>query len=238
MAETRPPAEPGPRLGAFATFVAALLAALGLNGLRGYLARRAERHAARRAAVQERERQHEHAAEIARKRELRHEPVSLRVGPLLASLAGSAVLVAALGAGLWLLLGALEQAAQRADRPLSPLTTGQPAPPAPRLQVSPRDDWQALRATAEARLGSYGRGAGGALHIPIERAIDLVAQRGLPARPQAASAAGLPAHELDSAGGQPGGVTPAALGSGSGRPLPTATAAAPPTATAQAGGAP
>ena len=47
-------------------------------------------------------------------------------------------------------------------------------------------DWQALQAQQEATLHSYGwvdRQAG-VVHIPIDQAIDLVLQRGLPVRGQ------------------------------------------------------
>jgi len=65
---------------------------------------------------------------------------------------------------------------------------GQPRiePPPPRLQSSPTAELQELRAAEEAVLSSYGwvnRDAG-VIRIPIERAIDLTSQRGLPARQQ------------------------------------------------------
>ncbi len=58
-------------------------------------------------------------------------------------------------------------------------------PPEPRLQAAPVEDMQALRAREEAILNSYewlDREAG-IIRIPIERAIDLVVERGLPAPP-------------------------------------------------------
>jgi hypothetical protein len=68
-----------------------------------------------------------------------------------------------------------------------------PAPnlsPAPDLQVAPSRDYQEMRAAEEAQLHSYGwvdRQAGVAA-IPIERAMELLAQRGLPVqKPQAKS---------------------------------------------------
>lgn len=54
-------------------------------------------------------------------------------------------------------------------------------PPAPRLLVDPVGHWRELRAAETRRLDSYGwldRKAG-AVHIPIERAIEIVAQRGV-----------------------------------------------------------
>ncbi|MEA3212566.1 MAG: hypothetical protein QOE70_5623 [Chthoniobacter sp.] len=59
-------------------------------------------------------------------------------------------------------------------------------PPPPRLQTDPVADLATFRAAEEARLHTYGwidRNAG-LIHVPIERAMDLIAERGLPVRPQ------------------------------------------------------
>src|SRR5947209_15145336 len=58
------------------------------------------------------------------------------------------------------------------------------APP-PQLQRFPTVDWEKLRATDETVLHSYGwlNRDTGAIRIPIERAIELTAQRGLPSGP-------------------------------------------------------
>ncbi len=56
-------------------------------------------------------------------------------------------------------------------------------PPGPQLQTHAREDLLKLRAAEDATLNSYGwvdRKAG-VIHIPIERAMELTAQRGLPA---------------------------------------------------------
>ncbi len=60
-------------------------------------------------------------------------------------------------------------------------------PPAPRLQPNPRIDLRALRAEEEKQLHSYGwvDREHGVVRIPIERAMEILAQRGLPVRPQA-----------------------------------------------------
>jgi hypothetical protein len=57
-------------------------------------------------------------------------------------------------------------------------------PPAPRLQTNPTSDLQQLLEAENAKLNSYGwiDKSGGVIRIPIERAMDLLAQRGLPAR--------------------------------------------------------
>jgi hypothetical protein len=55
-------------------------------------------------------------------------------------------------------------------------------PPPPRLQAAPQADLQALRASEDAILNSYGwvDKAGGIVRIPIERAMQLVVEQGLP----------------------------------------------------------
>jgi len=61
----------------------------------------------------------------------------------------------------------------------------QELPPEPRLQTRESQDLLQMRAAEEKRLHSYGwvDRTNGVVRIPIERAIELVAQRGLPARP-------------------------------------------------------
>lgn len=65
------------------------------------------------------------------------------------------------------------------DQPSAPL------PPEPRLQAVPGQELQDLRAREEAQLERYQwiDRAAGRVRIPIERAMDLLAERGLPSRP-------------------------------------------------------
>ncbi len=60
--------------------------------------------------------------------------------------------------------------------------------PPPRLQPDPVADFNKFRAREEELLNSYGwvDRASGKVHIPIEQAIGVVAQTGLPTRPNAA----------------------------------------------------
>jgi hypothetical protein len=67
-------------------------------------------------------------------------------------------------------------------------------PPLPRLQVYPVKHWKDFQAAEIQRLSTYGwmDRASGAVHVPIERAMDLIAVRGvgpLPAAPMAMPAA-------------------------------------------------
>lgn len=59
--------------------------------------------------------------------------------------------------------------------------------PQPRLQGEPFGDWAALKARQESLLGSYGwvDEPAGVARIPIDRAMQLLVARGLPARDQA-----------------------------------------------------
>lgn len=84
--------------------------------------------------------------------------------------------------GMWALFDYLE--AQEAKVQPPPVTIERPLPPEPRLQVTPETDLERLRAREEAILHSYGwvNKEAGVVRIPIDRAIDLILQRGLPAR--------------------------------------------------------
>lgn len=89
---------------------------------------------------------------------------------------------------IWALFDHFAARQSRADRPPSPLADVRQIPPEPRLQVSGAADLAAFRAREESELTSYGwvdRKAG-TVRIPIDRAMDLLLQRGLPATPQKA----------------------------------------------------
>jgi hypothetical protein len=78
----------------------------------------------------------------------------------------------------------LEKQAATSDPPPSPLATTRQPPPAPRLQVTPIQDLQAMRAAEEALLHEYAwvdRNRG-IVRIPIDRAIDLLIEQGLSPR--------------------------------------------------------
>lgn len=89
---------------------------------------------------------------------------------------------------MWWLFGSLvEHEAETSGKP-HPLARemGRSAPPAPVLQTNPRDDLLALRAAEQSLLDSYAwvDKERGVVRIPIERAMDLIAERGLLARPK------------------------------------------------------
>lgn len=76
------------------------------------------------------------------------------------------------------------KATQQLGPPASPFAETQAAPPAPRLQVRPVQDLKQLRQAEDERLNSYGwvDQKAGVARIPIDRAMDLLAQKGLPVR--------------------------------------------------------
>lgn len=105
-------------------------------------------------------------------------------------------LVILLLAGIFLmrvLFGFLSAEHKRTDAPPSPLASELPAePPLPRLQKTPVQDLNKLREEEKNALESYGwvEQNAGVARIPIERAVDLVLERGLPVRGEAAKARG------------------------------------------------
>ncbi len=89
--------------------------------------------------------------------------------------------------------------------PLSPLAR-QEAPPGPHLQAQAPEDLRKFRAEEEATLNSYGwvNQQGGIVRIPIDRAMQLLVQRGLPTSgPPATPAAGAKPSSAPSQKGQP-----------------------------------
>jgi hypothetical protein len=153
----------------------------------------------------------EEDALIEAKRALGHEPSGVRVSPLAwISVAIVAILLLTLG-GLYGLFSFL-QSQPPAAQPPSALGGAQPTPPGPRLQTDPVADWQDLRGTEEANLSSYGWAdqKAGKVRIPIDRAIELLAQRGLPVAPGATRQfGGDRTPNLDSSGGREPTGTPA-----------------------------
>ncbi|MBI3768325.1 MAG: hypothetical protein HY271_07480 [Deltaproteobacteria bacterium] len=132
-----------------------------------------------------------------------HESRDVRVQPIVLAFVGLAVAAVLAQVLMYVLLGAFTAREERASQPASPLAAsyGRQAPPAPRLQVAPRDDLRQLRAREDGLLHGYAwvdRQAG-VTRIPIERAIELLATRGLPG-------AGAPAAPADAGPG--GGTTP------------------------------
>ena len=92
------------------------------------------------------------------------------------------IIVALLGFSPLILRGAFPRAADDVDRKLAVI------PPSPELQTSPQEDLKAFRARQIARLHSYGwvDRDKGIVHIPIDRAMQELVQKGIPGFPKAA----------------------------------------------------
>ena len=73
-----------------------------------------------------------------------------------------------------------------ASRMESPAQDARQLPPEPRLEETPNLDLQEMRAAEEKMQTTYGwlDQSAGMVRLPIDRAMDLVVQRGLPARAQ------------------------------------------------------
>src|SRR5438067_9402746 len=101
---------------------------------------------------------------------------------------GAVLIVAAvvIHFGVWLLFGFFENREARRVAPEYPLAAAAAArvPPEPRLQINPREDLRELRENEDAILNGYGwvDTNAGIVRIPIDEAMKLTVQRGLPVR--------------------------------------------------------
>ena len=118
--------------------------------------------------------------------EVHHEHSDVNIGAILGF--GVALIVVAVVVHLliYVLFGYFNSRAgvqAPAEYPLA-AAQGNRVPPEPRLQTDPRQDLADLRAREEAQLTSYGwvdKNAG-VVRIPIDAAMKLTLERGLPAR--------------------------------------------------------
>ncbi len=107
-----------------------------------------------------------------------HEPRDVSVPWIAAVAAGLVLLAFVVQLALWLQMHGMWRARQHALPPASPLASALPAaPPEPRLQTAPELDLRDLRRQENAQLGGYGwvDRQHGVIHIPIDRAMALVA---------------------------------------------------------------
>jgi hypothetical protein len=85
----------------------------------------------------------------------------------------------------WIYVKARDRERAAAPVDISPLASTLPQqPPEPRLQPSPATDYRRYREAEDTLLNSYALidEKGEVARMPIERAMDLIAQRGLPVR--------------------------------------------------------
>lgn len=116
------------------------------------------------------------------------EPSDVSFWGIVIFLAGLVVTAVLIHVGLGFMFSNLEAGARQTDRRvmqqrvLPAVAASRTYFPSPREQISPQLDLQALRAREEAELTSYGwvdRKAG-VVRIPMDRALELLSQRGLP----------------------------------------------------------
>jgi hypothetical protein len=114
-----------------------------------------------------------------------HEEADVNVRGIVGFGIGLLVVGAIIHLLLWVLFGYFSAQAARVPRVFPLAAAGQQQlPPEPRLQTNPREDLRELRQREDAVLNSYGwvdRNAGIA-RIPIDEAIRLTVQKGLPTR--------------------------------------------------------
>lgn len=119
-----------------------------------------------------------------------YETRDLPARPVVVIVLISTVVVALIFGAMYALTALIDTSVRRSAPPPNPLQAAAPKePPAPRLQPAPAKDMAELRAWEDEQLHGYAwvdKGSG-AVRIPIERAIEIVAERGLPARSQEAS---------------------------------------------------
>jgi len=127
-----------------------------------------------------------------------HERSDVDIRTLLISIGLLALVVLATCLAMWGLFRVYEASAVADDKPPSPVADPNPLPPEPRLQSHPPKDMQQMRHETDSALKASGT-VDGHTRIPIDRAIDIMADRtarGVGGRDTAAPVA--PAAPLES----------------------------------------
>jgi hypothetical protein len=142
--------------------------------------------------------------------ELRYEQSDVRAGAIVRFAIGLVLVVGLASVALLGLFALLARQQRRNDPPPPPLAqeAGR-RPPGPRLQASPLQEFERLRAEQEKELTSYGwvDAKAGIVHIPIDEAIKRVAQQGVPKASAMASPSAGPSPPAP-AGAAPTGPPP------------------------------
>ncbi len=134
--------------------------------------------------------------------EVLHEVTDASAKPIAYFLASLALLLVFTFVAVWLMFNFLESGAERTDKQVvSPMADPNEKPPGPLLQTTPGHDMQLMLEREKQLSETYGwiNKASGIVRIPVKRAMDLVAEKGLPNL-------------------QPIGVYEPAAGQGSGQP--------------------
>jgi hypothetical protein len=115
-----------------------------------------------------------------------HEESDVNIRGIFAFAGGLAIVTVVVGFVVWGLFVYFNTRPESTRAPEFPLATTQERrePPEPRLQTNPREDMRELRDAEQETLTTYGwvdRNAG-IVRIPVDDAIKLTLQRGLPSR--------------------------------------------------------
>lgn len=112
-----------------------------------------------------------------------HELRDVNFRPIVAAAAGLSFTLVLVVIGMWALFGSLAAREARQSTPANPLAaqSARELPPHPRLQAAPIDDLRRLREAEEKLLTTYAwtDAEKGLVRMPIERAMDLLAARGI-----------------------------------------------------------
>jgi hypothetical protein len=115
-----------------------------------------------------------------------HEESDVNVRAILQYGIGLAAVALVVHVFLWWLLGFYERRNERGQTQAYPMAAGQQnrLPPSPRFQENPQQELQDLRAKQGAVLEGYGwvNKDAGIARIPIEDAMRMIVERGLPVR--------------------------------------------------------
>jgi hypothetical protein len=118
---------------------------------------------------------------------LHHEVRDVHVRPIAVIGVGLFALVLVSIGLMWGLFEVLEKHEEAVDsKPTGIMAERPKEPPQPRLETSPVPVLKQVLANENALLSSYGwiNEKTGTVRIPVQRAMELLAQRGLPARPE------------------------------------------------------
>lgn len=113
-----------------------------------------------------------------------HEATDAEIRPIIIFIASLGVfIIIAMFVMSWL-LNFMERQHQAEQREISPLADQEQVPPQPRLQANPALDLESMQQREEELLNNYQwvDENAGTFRIPIERAIEIIAENGLPAR--------------------------------------------------------
>ena len=117
---------------------------------------------------------------------LHHETSDVNIGGIVIFVVVLLVAGVLIHGAVWAMYRYFQKEAARPAAVEFPLATNtlRRLPPEPRLQTDPRDDLVHMREAEEQTLHTYGwvDRNGGIVRIPIDQAMKLIAERGLPAR--------------------------------------------------------